>query len=98
MQPHPRRDALTRPQAAQFAGEVSHMRAHLTPLPLARLVPRINAISRRVLRDDQKLFGARGDQFLCLTQHGVNPAARKLSAQRRNDAEGAAVVAPFGNL
>ena len=98
MQPDPRRDALARPQAAQFTGEVSHMRAHLTPLPIAWFVSRINAISRRVLRNNQKLFGARRDQLLCLTQHGVNPAARKLSAQRRNDAEGAAVVAPFGNL
>ena len=98
MQPHPRRDAFARPQAAQFAGEVRHMRAHLTPLPLAWLMSRINAISGGILRNNQKLFGARGDQLLRLTQHGVNPAARKLSAQRRNDAKGAAVVAPFGNL
>ena len=98
MQPDPRRDALARPQAAQFAGEVRHMRPHLAPLPLAWLVPRINAISRGILRNNQKLFGASSDQFLRLTQHRVNPATCKLSAQRGNDAEGAAVVATFGNL
>ena len=81
MQPHPRREAFARTQAAQFASEVSHMRTHLTPLPIAWLVPRVDTISRRILRNNQKLFGTRSDQFLRLTQHGINPPARKLSAQ-----------------
>ncbi len=98
MEADPRPLTVRRPEGAKLPREIGHMGAHLAALPLARLVPGVDAISRRVLADDEQFARAGGDQFLRLAQHCVDPAAGELSAQRRDDAEGATVVAAFGNL
>src|SRR4029079_18378535 len=48
--------------------------------------------------DDERLLRARGDELLRLAQDRVGPAADEIAAQVRDDAEGAAVIAPLGNL
>ena len=49
MQPNPGCDAITGPQTTELARQVGHMRTHLAALPRARLMPRVDAISRGVL-------------------------------------------------
>ena len=49
MQPIPGCDAITGSQTTELARQVSHMRTYLAALPRARLMPRVDAISRGVL-------------------------------------------------
>jgi hypothetical protein len=71
-----------------------------TSRPFHRLcvVLDIDPVGRGVLADDQKLACARRDQLFRLAQHSVDPAAGELSAQVRDNAEGAGVIAALGNL
>src|SRR5204863_101831 len=58
----------------------------------------IAAVGGGILRDDEELFHAGGDEALGLAQHlGGRPRAQ-LPAQLRDDAEAAAVIAALGNL
>ena len=50
-------------------------------ITLARLVPDIDPVGRRVLADDEQLARARSDQFFRLAQHRVYPPAGELTAQ-----------------
>ncbi len=50
------------------------------------------------MRDDQQFLDAGFDQFLRLVHHFVDGTAHQVAAQRRDDAEAAAMVAAFGNL
>ena len=64
----------------------------------AGTVLHIDAISARILRDDQQLAHAGLGQILRLLQHIADRPADQGPAQGRNDAEGATVIASFGNL
>ena len=58
----------------------------------------VQAIRTGVLADDQQFLGAGRDELFGLAQHRVRASAGKVAAYRRNDAEGAAVVAALGNF
>ena len=85
-------------ELAELAGEVGHVRAHLAALPRPGGVAEVDAIGRGVLADDQQLLRPGGDQLLGLAQDRVGAAADEVAAQRRDDAEGAAMVAALGDL
>jgi hypothetical protein len=74
------------------------VRDHLAAFPGAGLLANVDAVGRRVLADDQQFARALRHQLLGLAQDGVRAAADEVAAQGRNDAEGAAVVAAFGDL
>ena len=63
-----------------------------------RAVFDIDAVGAGVLRDDQNLFHAGPGQVLGFSEHVADRARYQRAAQRGDDAEGAAVVAAFGNL
>ena len=92
VEPHPGGDS------AELAGEIGHVRHHLAALPGARLLADIDAVGRRVLADDQQLLRPRRDQLLRLLEDRVGPPADEIAAQARDDAEGAAMIAAFGDL
>ena len=58
----------------------------------------IDAVGGGVLGDHQQLLHARLFQALGFGQHVADGAAHQIPAHGGDDAEGAAVVAPFGNL
>ena len=58
----------------------------------------VGAVGRSVLRDDEQLFHAEFDQVLRFFQHGIGRAAHQTAAQVGDDAEGAVVVAAFGDF
>ena len=86
------------PKLAQFAGKVGHVRAHLAALPRRGGVLEIEAVGGGILADDQQFLRARRHQLLRLAQHGIDRARGQIAANGGNNAEGAAVVAAFGNL
>ena len=92
VQPHPGAEL------AELLGEVEEFGADLAVAPRALGVFDVDAIGRGVLRDDQQFLDAGLDQPLGLAQHVVGRARDEVAAQLRDDAEGAAVVAAFGNL
>ncbi len=67
-------------------------------LPRPCLVAQVDAVGAGVLADDQQLLGAGRDQLLGLAQDRVGAAADEVAADRRDDAEGAAMVAALGDL
>ena len=95
VQSHPRLLALRSLELAQFASQIGHMRANFATFPLAHFMPCIDAIGRCILTDDEQFLCARGDQFLCLAQHSIYPAAGQFPAQLRNDAESTGMIATF---
>ena len=90
--PHPHAEL------AERLREIEEFGAHLAVLPRARRIFDVDAVGRRVLRDDQQFLDAGGDQPLRLAQHVGRRARHEVAAQFRNDAEAAAVVAALGNL
>ena len=58
----------------------------------------INAIGAGVLRDHQQFANARLGQISGFLQNIANRPADQRSAHRRDDAEGAAMIAAFGNF
>ena len=72
--------------------------ADFAALPRRGCVADVDAIGRGVLADDQQFLGPGGDQLLGLAQDRVGAAADEIAAHRRDDAEGAAMVAALGNL
>ncbi len=98
VQPDPGRCAFGGAQPAEFARKVGHVRADTVAMPLAILVADIDAISRRILRDDEQFPGSRRDELFSLAQDRVDAAADELSAQVGNDAEAARVVTALGDL
>ena len=92
VQPHP--DA----ELAERASEIEEFRPQLAALPLARGIPDVDAVGRGILGDDQQLLHPGGDQPLGFAQNVGGRARDQVAAQPRDDAEGAAVVAAFGNL
>ncbi len=97
VQPHP--DGMVRrAQRPELARQIGHMRAHFAPVPLTRGVADVDAVSRCILADDQQLARPRRDQLFRLAQDCIGPPADQITAQRRDDAKGAAMVAPLGNL
>ena len=92
VQPHP--DA----EFAERAREVDEFRAYVSVAPLARRVFNVEAVGGGVLRDDQQFLHAGLHQFLGFAQHVGGRARHEIAAQRRNDAERAAIIAALGNL
>ncbi len=88
------------PQAelAQFLGQVEELGAHLALLPDAGLVPDVDAVGAGVLRDDEQFLDAGLGQLFSLAQHVDHRPRDEVAAQGGDDAEGAAVVAAFGDL
>ena len=70
----------------------------LAAAPFARGVFEVAAVGAGVLGDDDELLDARFHQPLGLAQDVARLARDEVPAQGRNDAEGAAVVAAFGDL
>jgi hypothetical protein len=89
MQPHPRT------QFAEFARQISHMRANRCALPVTGLMLYIHTVSRRVLADDEQFLGAGCDQFLRFAQDRIGATADQFTPDAGDDAEGTAVVAAF---
>ena len=58
----------------------------------------INAVGGGVLRDHQQLFDPGIGQAFGFRQHFANRTADQIAAHGRDDAEGAAMVAAFGNF
>ena len=92
MKSHPRA------QLAEFAGEVGHVGAHGFALPRPAGVLEVKAVGAGVLADHQQLLRSAGDQFLGLAQDRVRAAADEVAADRRDDAERAAMVAALGDF
>jgi hypothetical protein len=85
-------------EGAQLAAEVEEAGADLAAVPVAGGVAEVDAVGAGVLGDDQELLGAGGDQGLGLAEHVGGGAGGQVAADLGDDAEGAAVVAAFGNL
>ncbi len=85
-------------QGPEFPRQIGHVGADIATLPLAGLVADIDPVGAGVLRDDEEFLGPRGDQLLSLAQARIDPPARQLAAQIRDDAEGAGVIAALGDL
>ena len=83
------------PQAARQGDQIGLERA---PLPEVRPVAQVQAIGAGVLRDHQDLTHPGLDQALGLGQDLAQRAAHQVAPQTRDDAEGAAVVAPLRDL
>src|SRR5690606_36475727 len=66
--------------------------------PLPFRITQVHAIGAGVLRDDQQLAHTAPYQALGLPQYLVHRSRYQVPAQRRDDAEGASVIAAFGNL
>ena len=96
MQAHPR--AACTGQRVELAGELGHAGLHRAALPEAGAVPHVHAVGARVLRDHEQLAHARGEQPLRLGEHLAERARHEIAAQRRDDAERAAVVAALADL
>ena len=92
VEPHPSA------QAAQLAGEIGDMGAHLAALPRREVMLAVHAIGRGVLRDHQKLPHPRIHQLFRFAQDGMGRAAGQFAAHVGDDAEFAGMVAAFGNL
>src|SRR5262245_63303278 len=92
MQPHPGAERAKR------AGEIEKLRPHLTSLPHARRIFDVRPVGRSVLRNNQKLLYARGDEALGLAQHVGGGPRDQVAPQSWDDAEAAAIVAAFRNL
>jgi hypothetical protein len=87
-----------RAERAEPLGESDEPRVALFSAPCALGIAEIEPISARVLRDDEQLLYAGGDQPLGLAHHLAEQAALEPAAQRRNDAEAAGVVAALRNF
>jgi hypothetical protein len=92
MQPHP--DAEFGQRLAQFA----QPGAQRPPADEAGAVLQVDAVGAGVLRDHQQLAHARFGERSRLLQHIADRPADQRTAQRRDDAEGATVVAALGDL
>jgi hypothetical protein len=92
VQPHP--DA----HLAEFLAEIEKLRLDLAIPEQARLVFHVDAVGAGVLRDDQQFLHTGLGEFFGLAQHVSGWARDEVAAERRDDAEGAAVVAALGNL
>src|SRR6516165_9178568 len=92
VQPHPGAEL------AKCAGEIEKFRPHLAPLPRARRIFEVDPVGRSVLRNNQKLLHARGDEALGLAQHVGGGPRDQIAPQFRDDAEAAAIVAALRNL
>ena len=92
VQPHP--DA----EFGQRSRQIGHARLERTSAPEAGAVFDVHAVGARVLRDDEELLDSRLDQVLGFLHHLADGPAHEVAAHRRDDAEGASMVAPFGDL
>ena len=85
-------------QLAQLLAQRQHAGLHRGTVIEAGTVLDVSAIGRGVLRNHQQLFDTGLFQTLGFGQHFTDRTAHQITAQRRNDAEGAAMVAAFGDL
>ena len=96
MQTHPGTVGLG--NFAQLLHQVQQAGLDRFAVPETGAVFNVNAIGRGVLADHQKLLDAAGKQRLRFAQHIADGARDQITAHRRNDAKGTAVVAAFADL
>ncbi len=92
VQPHPGAEF------AQRRGEVGEAGGDVAAAPFAGRVFQVQPVGAGILADHQQLLHPGRDEALRLAQHVARRAAVQPAAQRRNDAEGAGIVAALGNL
>ena len=92
MQPHP--DA----EGGQCLHQFGHAGLDRAAVPETGSVFDVDTISAGVLRNHQQFFHAGFDQVLRFLHDVADRTADQIAAHRRDDAEGAAVVAAFGNF
>ena len=97
MQAHPRAPPSLF-QLAHRRSQLGHAALERPAAPEAGAVFHVHAIGAGVLRDHQQFLHARVDQVLRFLHHIADRAADQIAAQTGDDAEGAAVVAAFGNF
>jgi hypothetical protein len=85
-------------ELAEGVAEVVELGAQRAAAPEAGAVLGVDAVGGGVLGDHQQLLDAGVDEVLGLAHHVADRAADEIAAQGRDDAEGAAVVAAFGDL
>jgi hypothetical protein len=90
----------THPDAerAERLGQTQEPRLVLLAAPRTHGIAEIEAVGAGVLRDDEKLLDAGGDQPLGLAHHVAQGTALEPPAQCWDDAEAATIVAAFGDL
>jgi hypothetical protein len=96
VQPHPR--AVRRGDLAELLHEVEHASLHRLAVPEAGAVPGVDTVGARVLADDEQFLHAGFEQALRFAEHVAHRPADEVTAQARDDAERAAVVAAFADL
>ena len=92
MQAHPEAEF------AQFAAQLVKPRLHRPAAVEAGAVLDVDAVGAGVLRDHQQFLDAGRGQNFGFMQDVADRARDQVAAQRRDDAEAAAMVAAFGNL
>ena len=90
--------AHPRAERAERAREVDELRLDGLAAPEAGRVLEVGAVGAGVLRDHQQFLHAGLHQALGLEHHVADRPAGEVAAHRRDDAEGAAVIAALGNL
>ena len=96
MQAHP--GAIRLGQIAQRLHQFQHAGLDRLAVPEAGAVLDVHAIGRGVLADHQQFLDAAFEQRARIVQHIADRPRHQVAAHRRNDAEGAAVVAAFADL
>src|SRR5258708_34844148 len=86
------------PGCARAPGGIAHARLNGPPAPESGAVFQAHAVGARVLRDPEQLLHARLDQVFRFPHDLADRPAREIAAQRRDDAEAAAVIAALRDL
>ena len=92
VQPHPHS------KLAERVAEVIELGLERAAAPETCPIAGVDAVGAGVLRDHQQLLDAGVNEFFRFAHYLVDRPADKIAAHRRNDAEGAAMVAAFGDL
>ena len=92
MQPHPHT------QIAQCACEFGHAGFQWLAAPKAGAVFDVDTVGAGVLRNHQQFLYTCFHQIFCFLHHLANRAAHQIATHRRNDAEGATVIAALSDF
>ena len=85
-------------QRAQGARQINKASFIFDAAMTAGGIAQVDAIGAGVLRDDQQLTYTTGHEALGLGHHFAYGSRHQITAQLRDDAEAAAVVAALGNF
>ena len=86
------------PELSQLLAQADHAGFHRLAVVETGAVFDVHTVGGGVLGDDQQLLHARVGQAFGFCQHLANRTAHQIATHRRDDAEGTAVVAAFGNF